>query len=101
MKCRLNVTVIISPIIDCHDDQSTINVAGHYGLVVSAFVQALVKSGYAKLLLPSRTDLDLGDRAAVRAFFAVERPEFVVMAAARDARHMFRKRKKVMEASDE
>jgi GDP-L-fucose synthase len=58
-------------------------------LLFSASVRALVRSGYAELLLRSRTDLNIRDQAAGRTFFAAERPEFVFLAAARDARHMF------------
>lgn len=58
-------------------------VAGHRGLVGSAVARALSSAGYDRLLLRTRAELDLADQAAVRAFFETERPEFVVLAAAR------------------
>jgi GDP-L-fucose synthase len=62
---------------------SRVFVAGHRGLVGSAIVRHLVSSGYHRILTRSRSELDLRDRAAVRHFFSAERPEYVVMAAAR------------------
>lgn len=58
-------------------------VAGHRGLVGSAIVRRLVAGGYTNLLLRTRSELDLLDLAAVRAFFAREKPEYVFVAAAR------------------
>jgi GDP-L-fucose synthase len=58
-------------------------VAGHRGLVGSALVRRLEAGGYRNLLLPSRSDLDLQDQAAVDGFFDVERPDIVFLAAAR------------------
>jgi GDP-L-fucose synthase len=62
---------------------SRIYVAGHRGLVGSALVRALEKRGYADLVLRGREELDLTDQRAVREFFDAERPEAVIMAAAR------------------
>ncbi len=58
-------------------------VAGHRGLVGSAIVRRLEAGGYTNLLLRSRAELDLLDLAAVRDFFAREKPEYVFLAAAR------------------
>jgi GDP-L-fucose synthase len=60
-----------------------IYVAGHRGLVGSAVVRALKARGHGGLILRTHTELDLTDQAAVREFFAVERPNAVIMAAAR------------------
>ena len=60
-----------------------IYVAGHRGLVGSALVRRLRAGGYSNLLLRDRSELDLTDQQAVRAFFAKERPEYVLLAAAR------------------
>lgn len=57
-------------------------VAGHRGLVGSAVVRALVAAGSSTLILRSRAELDLRDRLAVERFFAEERPQVVVLAAA-------------------
>jgi GDP-L-fucose synthase len=62
---------------------SRIYVAGHRGLVGSAVVRALLRQGYTNLVLRTHHQLDLTDQAAVREFFWTERPEAVVMAAAR------------------
>ena len=58
-------------------------VAGHRGMVGSAITRALQAAGHANLLLRTRAELDLRDRAAVRAFFERERPEYVFLAAAK------------------
>jgi len=58
-------------------------VAGHRGMVGSAVVRRLQLAGYENILTRTRQELDLMDRAAVRAFYESERPEYVVDAAAR------------------
>jgi GDP-L-fucose synthase len=63
--------------------QARIYVAGHRGLVGSAIVRELHKLGFTNLLLKTRTELDLTDAAAVSKFFEAERPEYVVLAAAK------------------
>ena len=62
---------------------SLIYVAGHRGMVGSAVLRALGQGGWSNLLLPSREELDLCDSAQVDACFERERPEAVVVAAAR------------------
>ena len=63
--------------------RSKIYVAGHRGLVGSALVRALRSRGYERILLRSRAELDLTRQEAVQAFFDRERPDAVVLAAAR------------------
>ena len=63
--------------------ESKIFVAGHRGMVGSAVARCLRKKGYANVVVRTRQELDLLDRAAVRRFFESERPEIVVDAAAR------------------
>jgi len=58
-------------------------VAGHNGMVGSALAGALRAAGHDNLVLRTRAELDLMDRAAVRAFFRREQPEQVYLAAAR------------------
>jgi GDP-L-fucose synthase len=58
-------------------------VAGHRGLVGSALVRRLQREPSIELLLRDRMELNLTDQAAVRAFFAHERPAQVYLAAAR------------------
>ncbi|HSH07716.1 MAG TPA: GDP-L-fucose synthase, partial [Burkholderiales bacterium] len=60
-----------------------IYVAGHTGLVGSALVRALERAGHGNLLLRRHAELELTDGAAVRAFFAQEKPEYVFVAAAK------------------
>ena len=60
-----------------------IYVAGHRGLVGSAIVRSLKKQGYENVIGRTHRELDLTDQAAVRAFFETERPDIVVLAAAK------------------
>lgn len=64
-----------------HGDK--IYVAGHRGLVGSAIVRSLKRSGYDNIIGRTHAELDLTDQAAVRAFFEAERPDVVVLAAAK------------------
>jgi len=65
------------------DRSAKIFVAGHRGLVGSALVRELGRQGYANLVLRKSSELDLRDQAATRAFFQAERPEYVLLAAAK------------------
>ena len=58
-------------------------VAGHRGLVGSAIVRRLEAEGCENLILRTRGELDLLDPSAVRYFFERERPEIIVLAAAK------------------
>jgi GDP-L-fucose synthase len=60
-----------------------IYVAGHRGMVGSAIHRALQQRGHRNLVTRTHQELDLGEQAAVRQFFAAEKPEVVVLAAAR------------------
>jgi GDP-L-fucose synthase len=62
---------------------SRIFVAGHRGLVGSATIRLLQGRGYSNLLFRTRQELDLTDQLAVRKFFEAERPDVVILAAAR------------------
>ncbi len=63
--------------------QARIFIAGHRGLVGSAIARELTRLGYTDLLTRSRAELDLGNAAAVSQFFAAEKPQFVILAAAK------------------
>jgi len=63
--------------------EARIFVAGHRGMVGSAIVRRLQNEGFKNLHTRTRKELDLMDRAAVRAFFENVRPDYVVDAAAR------------------
>ena len=62
---------------------SRIYIAGHRGLVGSAIYRALERAGYTQLLTRTHAELDLTDAVAVARFFADEKPEHVILAAAR------------------
>ena len=62
---------------------SRIYVAGHRGMVGSAIVRKLQQEGFHNLLLRSHAELDLCDQLAVREFLLAERPDYVVLAAAK------------------
>jgi GDP-L-fucose synthase len=62
---------------------ATVYVAGHHGLVGSAVVRHLRAQGFTRVVGASSAQLDLRDRAATRAFFEAERPDVVIVAAAR------------------
>lgn len=65
------------------DKNSKIYVAGHNGMVGSAIVRELKKQGYTNLILKSHNELDLTNQADVEKFFALEKPEYVFLAAAK------------------
>ncbi len=60
-----------------------IYIAGHRGLVGSALVRCLHTQGYSNLLLRTHAELDLTHQAATVAFFEVEKPDYVFLAAAK------------------
>ena len=60
-----------------------IYVAGHRGLVGSAIVRSLQKKGYNNIVGRTHKELDLTNQAAVQDFFETERPDVVILAAAK------------------
>jgi len=60
-----------------------IYVAGHRGLAGSALVRQLRAAGYENLVLRTHAELELTDADAVRAFFQLEKPQAVILAAAK------------------
>jgi len=60
-----------------------IYVAGHRGMVGRAIWSHLEAAGYTNLVGRTSEELDLRDRSATQTFFEEERPDFVVLAAAR------------------
>jgi GDP-L-fucose synthase len=58
-------------------------VAGHRGMAGSAILRALRSSGYTNLLTAERASLDLLDPLAVNGWFGTNRPDVVVLAAAK------------------
>lgn len=63
--------------------ESRIYIAGHRGLVGGAIVRRLEREGHARLITRTHAELDLTSQAAVQAFFAEVRPEYVFLAAAK------------------
>ena len=62
---------------------SKIFIAGHRGMVGSAIFRKLQKEGYSNLVFRTSSELDLRNQQAVTEFFAVEKPEYVFLAAAK------------------
>ena len=63
--------------------ESKIYIAGHRGLVGSALVRKFQELGYDNLILKTRSELNLLNQQEVADFFAVEKPEYVFLAAAK------------------
>ena len=65
------------------DKNAKIYVAGHKGMVGSAIVRALNKEGYYNIVTRTHSELNLIRQDEVEAFFEQEKPEIVVLAAAK------------------
>lgn len=65
------------------DKKAKIYVAGHLGMVGSAIWRELQRRSYSNLIGRSIQQLNLLDAGAVRNFFEAERPDYVVLAAAK------------------
>jgi len=62
---------------------SKIYIAGHRGLVGSAILKNLQEKGYTNLLCKTHDELDLMNQIEVEEFFKKEKPEYVILAAAK------------------
>ena len=60
-----------------------IYIAGHRGMVGSAIWRRMEREGFKNLIGRTSAELDLKDQEAVRTFFEKERPDYVVLAAAK------------------
>jgi len=60
-----------------------IYIAGHRGLVGSAIVRQLESRGFTNLLMRTHKELDLTSQAQVQNFFQQEKPDYVILAAAK------------------
>lgn len=60
-----------------------IYVAGHRGLVGSAITRELEAEGFVNLLTRTHKELDLTDSKAVAEFFETEKPDYVILSAAK------------------
>lgn len=65
------------------DKSSKIYIAGHRGLVGSAILKNLKERGYSNFVLRTHSELDLKDQLEVARFFEEEKPEYVILAAAK------------------
>jgi GDP-L-fucose synthase len=65
------------------EKNAKIYVAGHRGMVGSAIVRQLQRSGYTNIITRTHKELDLCRQDEVERFFAAERPEYVFLAAAK------------------
>ena len=63
--------------------ESKIYIAGHRGLVGSAIVKNLESKGYNNLIYRTHAELNLSDSRSVEEFFQAEKPEYVILAAAK------------------
>ena len=63
--------------------RAKVYIAGHRGLAGSALMRRLEAGGYGNLVTRTHAELNLGNPRAVADFFAAERPEVVLLAAAR------------------
>jgi GDP-L-fucose synthase len=65
------------------DKTDKIFVAGHRGMVGSALVRRFEAEAFSNVVTRERSQLDLTDESAVAKFFAEERPDIVIVAAAK------------------
>lgn len=65
------------------EKKAKIYVAGHRGLVGSAIMRSLQRQGYENIIVRSHTEMDLRNQAEVNHFFDQEKPEYVLLAAAK------------------
>ena len=65
------------------DLKDKIYIAGHRGLVGSAIVRQLEERGFTNLLMRTHKELDLTNQAQVQTFFKQEKPDYVILAAAK------------------
>jgi GDP-L-fucose synthase len=65
------------------ENHAKIYVAGHRGMVGSALVRRLESEGYQNIVVRTSRELDLRNQQAVTDFFAVEKPDYVFLAAAK------------------
>lgn len=65
------------------DKNAKIFVTGHRGMVGSALVRRLQQGGYTGVITAGRAELDLLNQAAVHAFLAEQKPDYIFIAAAK------------------
>ena len=65
------------------EKSAKIYIAGHRGMVGSAIERKLRSEGYHNIIARTSSDLDLRNQQAVNAFFDLEKPDYVILAAAK------------------
>ena len=65
------------------EKDAKIYVAGHRGMVGSAMLRRLQQAGFSNFVTRTSSELDLRNQQAVADFFAQEKPDYVVLAAAK------------------
>ena len=65
------------------EQHAKIYVAGHRGMVGSAIVRELGKLGYNNIVTRTSAELDLRNQTEVEAFYRQEKPDYVIVAAAK------------------
>ncbi len=73
----------LEPVMEPLHPEARILVAGARGMVGAALVRQLRALGHDRLLTPSRAELDATDALAVQRYFAAQRPDYVLLAAAK------------------
>jgi GDP-L-fucose synthase len=65
------------------EKSAKIYIAGHRGMVGSAIHRKLTSQGFTNLVTRTSSELDLRNQQAVADFFALEKPDYVFLAAAK------------------
>ena len=65
------------------EKSSKIYIAGHRGMVGSAIERKLRAEGYHNIIARTSSELDLRNQQAVNTFFELEKPDYVILAAAK------------------
>lgn len=65
------------------DKNKKLYIAGHKGMVGSAIFRKFEAMGFSKFILKSFEELDLRDQTAVNSFYETEKPDYVIIAAAK------------------
>jgi GDP-L-fucose synthase len=65
------------------EKSAKIYIAGHRGMVGSAIERKLRDEGYHNIIVRTSTELDLRNQKAVNIFFELEKPDYVILAAAK------------------
>ena len=65
------------------DKSAKIYIAGHRGMVGSGLEHKLQAEGYTNIVSRTSSELDLKNQQAVNAFFELEKPAYVILAAAK------------------